>query len=242
MVSFKFDENYLKMKKLPFLPCFLLTLLSLRSQAQDYPPDLYAPYHITQIQLKFVEEDWAYPLHYLHSLGKGDRHRGHATVNGVRFDCVGVRFKGFSSYKPTMSKNPLNIKLNFGRKKADYQGYEVLKLASGNLDPSWLREVLAYQIARKYMAAPQSNFAQVFVNGAYYGLFGSTEDVDWKFGERYLGATKNSVVVKGNSPLGPFAGKPFVRIIGPAQATGVTRLERVVVGGNATSTHVVIGE
>lgn len=195
------------MKKLPFLPCFLWTLFSLGCQAQDSLPDLYDPYHITQIELKFVEEDWEYPLHYLHSLGKGDRHRGNATVNGVRFDSVGVRFKGFSSYKPKMSKNPLNIKLDYGRKKADYQGYETLKLSSGNLDPSWLREVLAYEVARKYMVAPKSNYAQVFVNGAYYGLFGSTEDVGWKFGERYLGSNKNSVVVKGNSPLGPFAGK-----------------------------------
>jgi hypothetical protein len=194
------------MKKLQLLPFFLLSLFSIPCLAQDSLPDLYDPYHLTQIQLKFVEEDWEYPLHYLHSVGKGDRNRGNATVNGVRFDSVGVRFKGFSSYKPKMSKNPLNIKLDYMRKGADYQGYETLKLASGNLDPSWVREVLAYEIARKYMVAPKSNYAQVYVNGAYYGLFGSTEDVGWKFGERYLGSDKNSMVVKGNSPLGPFAG------------------------------------
>ncbi|MBI1228440.1 MAG: hypothetical protein GC192_24610 [Bacteroidetes bacterium] len=195
------------MKKLQLLPFLLLTLYALSCQAQESFPNLYNPYHITQIQLKFVEEDWQYPMHYLHSLGNGDRHMGNAKVNGVRFDSVGVRFKGFSSYKQKMQKNPLNIKLDYRVKKADYQGYETLKLASGNLDPSWIREVLAYEIARKYMVAPQSNYAQVYVNGAYYGLFGSTEDVDWKFGERYLGSDKNSVVVKGNSPLGPFAGK-----------------------------------
>ncbi len=195
------------MKKLQLLPHLLFALLSLNCQAQGSPPDLYDTYHITQIELKFVEEDWEYPMHYLHSVGKGDRHMGNATVNGMRFDSVGVRFKGFSSYKPKLSKNPLNIKLDYASKKADYQGYETLKLSNGNLDPSWLREVLAYGIARKYMAAPQCNFAQVFVNGAYYGLFGSSEDVDRKFGERYLGASKKSVVVKGNSPLGPFAGK-----------------------------------
>ena len=138
-----------------------LLLLALRLPAQG----LYDLDHITQIELTFAETDWEYPLHYYRSLGNGDRHLGYATVNGVRFDSVGVRFKGFSSYRRSYRKNPLNIKLDHVRKKADYQGFETLKLSNGNLDPSWLREVLAYKIARKYMVAPQSNDAQVFANG-----------------------------------------------------------------------------
>ena len=163
--------------------------------------------HIPKIELTFAEKDWEYPLHYYKSLNKGDRHMGKAIIDGTAFDSVGVRFKGFSSYSRKNAKNPLNIKLDHVIKKADYQKYETIKLSNGNLDPSWLREVLAYQIARKYMVAPQSNYAQVFVNGKYYGLFGNTESVDKKFSKRYLYADKKSVIIKGNSPLGPFAGK-----------------------------------
>ncbi len=169
--------------------------------------ELYSLDHITQIELTFAEKDWQYPLHYFHSLKKGGRSRANAVINGQPFDSVGVRFKGFSSYRRTNEKNPLNIKLDYVYKKADYQGYETLKLSNGNLDPSWLREVLAYQIARKYMVAPQSNYAQVYVNGKYHGLFGNTENVDGKFARRYLNAGKNNVIFKGNSPLGPFAGE-----------------------------------
>ena len=167
----------------------------------------YDPGHIPKIELTFVEEDWQYPLHYYHSLKKGQRHIGKLVIDGEVFDSVGVRFKGFSSYSRKNAKNPLNIKIDHIRKKADHQGFETLKLSNGNLDPSWLREVLAYQIARKYMAAPQSNYAQVFVNGKYHGLFGNTENVDSKFGRRYLNAKKGHVRVKGNSPLGVFRGK-----------------------------------
>lgn len=191
------------MKKLLFLILLPVCFLTDYSLAQD----LYAIDRITQIELFFAEEDWQYPLHYLHAEDKGGRNRGKAIINGVVFDSVGVRFKGFSSYKRNQAKNPLNIKLDYVDKKAQYQGYETLKLSNGNLDPSWLREVLAYQIARKYMVAPQSNFAQVYVNGKYYGLFGNTENIDSKFAQRYFYAGKNNVIIKGNSPLGPFAGK-----------------------------------
>ncbi|MEO1259885.1 MAG: CotH kinase family protein [Bacteroidota bacterium] len=167
----------------------------------------YEPLNVPKIELTFAENDWQFPLHYYHSLKKGDRHIGHLKIDSVEFDSVGVRFKGFSSYKRKNKKNPLNIKIDHIRKKADYQKYETLKLSNGNLDPSWLREILAYEIARKYMVAPQSNYAEVYVNTAYYGLFGNTESVDKKFAKRYLDFDKNNVIIKGNSPLGPFSGK-----------------------------------
>ena len=181
----------------------LFQLLSFSTFSQGF----YDPMHLAKIEVTFAEEDWQYPLHYYHSLGKGDRHIGKVVIDGETFDSVGVRFKGFSSYNRKNLKNPLNIKLDHTFKKADYQKYETLKLSNGALDPSWLREVLAYQIARKYMVAPQSNYAQVFVNGEYHGLFGNTESVDGKFGKRYLHADKDNVLVKGNSPLGVFQGK-----------------------------------
>lgn len=185
----------------------LLILISFLFIQHLNAQDIYSLDHLTKIELEFVEEDWQYPLHYLHAQNEGGRNRGKATINGQVFDSVGVRFKGFSSYSRKQAKNPLNIKLDYVDKKANYQGYETLKLSNGNLDPSWLREVLAYQIARKYMVAPQSNYAKVFVNGAYHGLFGNTENVDGKFVKRHFGGDKNKVVIKGNSPLGPFAGE-----------------------------------
>jgi hypothetical protein len=196
-----FKAVFMKKINLIFLLFFALMARPLIAQ------DLYALDQITQIELKFFEEDWQYPLHYLHAQKKGGRNRGKALINGQVFDSVGVRFKGFSSYNRKQPKNPLNIKLDYVDKNAHYQGYETLKLSNGNLDPSWLREVLAYQIARKYMVAPQSNYAKVYVNGSYHGLFGNTENVDGNFAKRYFGTSKNKVLIKGNSPLGPFAGE-----------------------------------
>lgn len=190
------------MKKWLFLFFIFLAAYFQKITAQN----LYALDSIVKVELFFVEEDWEFPLHYYRSLKKGDRHMGRAIVNGETFDSVGVRFKGFSSYRRKFKKNPMNVKLDYVQKKADYGKYETLKLSNGNLDPSWMREVLAYKIARKYMVAPKSNYAQVFVNNKYYGLFGNTENVDGKFGKRKFNAKESCVVVKGNAPGGPFSG------------------------------------
>ena len=187
--------------------CSTILLLSQFFFFSVFAQGFYDPMYIPRIELTFAETDWQYPLHYYHSLKKGDRHIGRAKIDSTTFDSVGVRFKGFSSYNRKNKKNPLNIKLDHIRKKSAYKKQGTLKLSNGYLDPSWLREILAYKIARKYMAAPRSNYAEVYVNGNYYGLFGNTESIDKKFAKRHFSFDKDNVIIKGNSPLGPFSGK-----------------------------------
>ena len=51
-----------------------------------------------------------------------------------------------------------------------------------------VREVLGYEIARTYMAAPLANFARVNVNDSYYGLMANVEVVDQVFLEKHFGS------------------------------------------------------
>lgn len=99
-------------------------------------------------------------------------------------------------------QNPLNIKLDHV-KKQNYQGWETLKLASGRNDPSALREVLSYELLRNYTEAPLSNFARVYINDKFYGVFSSSESIDGDFQERYLYANDDNTRVKCN-PLSVF--------------------------------------
>ena len=61
----------------------------------------------------------------------------------------------------------MNIALDYVQENQDYQGFRTIKLSNVKNDPSFLREVLSYEIARKYMVASQSNHAKVYVNDAY---------------------------------------------------------------------------
>ena len=68
-------------------------------------------------------------------------------------------------------------------------------------DPSFLREVLSYEIARKYMVAPQANYAVVYVNGNQIGLYTSAESINKSFVDRHLYSRKGAFV-KCNPPAG----------------------------------------
>ncbi len=181
----------------------LLGLWTLSVSAQD----LYDINNITTIEITFEESNWDAILDQYYANGNGERLLADVVVNGEMFDSVGVRFKGNVTFSPDNAKNPMNIKLDW-IKNHDYDDYETIKLTSGQHDPSFLREVLSYDIARQYMVVPQANYAKVFVNGNYYGLFASTENIGSQFQKDNLYAKKGRPRVKCNNEdeNGLFAG------------------------------------
>lgn len=112
-------------------------------------------------------------------------------INGVAFDSVGVKYKGNSSYNANQVKNPWHIELDTYVNQ-DYQGYKDIKLANVAKDPSFIRDVLGFQIVRQYMDAPLSNFANLFVNGNLIGLYTNTEAISKVFLEDRFGHKANT--------------------------------------------------
>jgi hypothetical protein len=60
-------------------------------------------------------------------------------------------------------------------------GYNVLKLSNGFRDPSFVREVLSYEMAREYMSSPKATYAKVTVNGTLIGLYTCVQSIDDDF-------------------------------------------------------------
>ncbi len=153
----------------------------LSAQAGPYDRD-----HLTEVRITFQEADWRQQLDSLKRLGTKERLAATVQVDGKTYPGVGVRFKGNSSYNNPRAKGSLKLPLNL---KADYTvkgqtfapGVKTLKLSNVFQDPGFLREVLSYEIARKYMVAPRCNFAKVYINGEYIGLYNNTESVDEAF-------------------------------------------------------------
>jgi hypothetical protein len=104
-------------------------------------------------------------------------------INGVSFDSCGIRYKGNSSYSPTNQKNPLRIELNTIKVNQDYHGIKDIKLSNCYKDPSMIREILSYQILEQYMDCPSSNFARVYINGQYRGVYTNNESIKDDFNE-----------------------------------------------------------
>ncbi len=160
---------------------------------------------IQEIKIYFGFSDWDYRMDTAKAGEEGYTPADSVIVNGTVFENCGVKYKGNSSYDAARTKNPLHIKLDKYISQ-DYQGYEDIKLGNGFTDNSMIREPLSYQILRKYMDAPFSNFARVYVNGSYYGIMNNAEDISNKFLMAHYYTDKHTFVKCNPQNAGPGSG------------------------------------
>lgn len=171
----------------------LIALLPLYTVAQG----LYDIDNITTIDLTFEETNWDEIMDDYYEADLDERLVGTIVINGEFYDSVGVKYKGNSTYSPDNLKNPLNIKIDHILDQK-FQGYTTFKLSNGDKDPSFVREVLGYEIGRNYMDLPLANYAKVTINGDYYGLFTSVESINDDYQERRLFVDDDNVRIKCN--------------------------------------------
>ena len=203
------------MKKIFTILAFLLTYSLI--QAQDF-------YNIDQVQtisIVFAESNWDALLDAQKAGDEDYIMAQSVTINGVLFDSVGVKYKGNSTYDARQTKNPFHIELDT-YKDQKYENYTDIKLSNAAKDPSFIREVLSYKLLRKYMDAPLSNYANVYVNGQLIGLYSNSESISKKFVDDRFGS-KTNTFVKCNPPDGA----------GP----GTTNLPNLVYKGNDSSQY-----
>jgi hypothetical protein len=164
-----------------------------------FAQDIYDVNSIQEVKLYFEGDNWDVKLDSLKQLGNDSRLLGTAVINGKRYEKTGVRYKGNSSYfnvrKSRSPKLPFNIKVDFVQKKQKLPGgFSTLKLSNIFRDPSYLREVMSYDIAGKYMPAPRANYAKVYVNDVYLGIYNNTESIDGKFLKKFYGEKKGALI------------------------------------------------
>jgi len=156
---------------------FILLLVSKTNIAQT---DFYDLSSIQKIEIFFSQPNWDYQLDTAKLGSGGYIIADWVKINSTQFNTVGVKYKGNSSYDSTYRKNPFHIELDNVIPQS-YQGIKDIKLANCYADPSMIREVLSYYILGHYMIAPRANFAQVYVNGGYIGLYANTESIGKSF-------------------------------------------------------------
>ena len=180
------------MKKiLVFLLIVFIQPLNIISQ------NFYDVDYIREIKLYFDQPNWDHLLDSLYLDGLEQRLLASVEIDGTMYDSVGVRYKGFSSVSINTIKNPFNIKLDYVDNNQNHQGFEKIKLSNVIKDPSFLREVLSYEIARDYLPSPRANYANVYVNDTLWGLYVNVEAINDKFTNKHF-ATVNSPLIKCN--------------------------------------------
>ena len=158
-------------------------------------PDLYDSSVVRTIELTFHQNDYWQQMtaNWPNKIFvKAD-----LRVGNVELKDVGVRFRGNSSYWGIgqSQKKPLEIATDeFVDQKL--WGYKTLNLNNNYVDPSFVREVVGYEILRKFTPAPKSNYVVIKINGQDWGPYINTQQVNKDFlrewfpsedGNRYRG-------------------------------------------------------
>ena len=173
---------------------FLLISLISQSFSQN---NFYDVDNIREIKIYFFQSNWDNILDSLYVAGNDERLVANIEIDGNQYDSVGVRYKGFSSVSINTIKNPFNIKLDYIDNNQSHEGFTKLKLSNVIKDPSFLREVLSYEIARDYMPSPRANYANVFINDTLWGLYVNVEAINDKFTNKHFSSV-NSPLLKCN--------------------------------------------
>jgi len=169
-----------------FALIIILAAFSFELKAQK-EEDFYSINHISEIRLTITTKNYSTTLDSMKLYGEG-MIEADATIDGTKIKGVGIRYRGGSSYGVGKQRNPWNIKLDFTDQAVTYQGIKTIKLSNALRDPSMVREVLGYEIASKYMAAPRCNYSKLYVNNEYQGLFVNVESIDDQFIMRNFGS------------------------------------------------------
>jgi len=161
-----------------------LALLPLLVGAQNTRA-FYDTKSIAEVRVKMDAKNWGDVLDSMRIMGEYLA-PATVTVDGARYENVGIRYIGDKSYVTGQKRNPVLIRLNENNPEQTHQGYQYIYLSSALRDPSMVREVLSHEIARKYMPSPQANYARLYLNDEYIGLFVNLELPTKAFQERYF--------------------------------------------------------
>lgn len=106
-----------------------------------------------------------------------------AVVDGITLDSVGIQFKGNSSYyNYSTDKKPITLSFNQYRPLQLYDSISGINLNNFYQDPTCMREKLFLDFASSQgIYAPRANYARVYLNGTYWGLYLMVERINKTF-------------------------------------------------------------
>lgn len=181
------------------------------------PPALYDPSTFRTFEIIYSDPNWHDTLIQNFNTDRSNRTNTYVKadlmVDGVTFEDVGVQYKGNSSFHLAHTlKKPIKITMDAFIPGQELLGHDILTFNNGIFDPTLVREILCYDILRKYMPAPRANAVQIKAGlpGSirHIGVYVSVERIDKKFlkthfddgtGNRYK-AIASSMTWAGDSP------------------------------------------
>jgi hypothetical protein len=160
------------------------------AESPSYPDrDLFDPTVVRTLFLELDSADWEQELADFHHTDVDLPAR--LRVDGRSYPDVGVRFRGQSSFMmvPAGHKRSLNLSLDLVDPRQNLGGARTLNLLNSNDDPTFLRTVLYYQVARRFIPAPRANFVRLVINGESWGIYVNAQQFNKDLTRELFGST-----------------------------------------------------
>ncbi|HUS36201.1 MAG TPA: CotH kinase family protein [Verrucomicrobiae bacterium] len=142
------------------------------ADVKNYPDaPLYDPNVLRTVFIEFDSPNWEKEMAAFNNTDV--EMPAKVTIDGKTYRDVGVHFRGASSFGmiPEGKKRPLDLVFDHKNKDQTVGGYREMELLNSHEDPSFLRTVLSYDIARQYLPAAKANFVRVVINGENWGVY-----------------------------------------------------------------------
>jgi spore coat protein CotH len=125
-------------------------------------------------------------------------------VDGKTYPGVGVHFRGASSYMMVGEgrKRSFNLSIDSEREEQRLLGFRTVNLLNAHRDPTFLRTVLYYHIARHYLPAPKANYIRLVVNGESWGVYVNAQQFNKDFIKEWFSDARGARWKVPGSPRG----------------------------------------
>ena len=156
------------------------------SEEKEYPEALFTLGKISTVELEMPEETWQT---IIKKASDKDYYECDVTINGERYENVGIRTKGASSLDDVAlmksDRYSFTLKLNRYEKGQDCHGLTKLLLNNNIWDATQMKDAIVYDMCRYIgLPAPLTNYARISVNGKPLGCYLMVEPVNKNFARR----------------------------------------------------------
>ena len=180
------------MKKITILFAAALFFFSFTLMAQK-SGDFYDGSYVHDLRITFDKANW---MNLLDSnrINGDNMVLAKVQIDGTIYENVGVGYANNYTHQIGGKRNPWLLKLNLIDKKQNHQGYKTLAVSQALRDPSLVREVMGYEIARRYIPAPRANYVNLTVNSINKGVYINIEAVDETFIQKNFAGTEGGIL------------------------------------------------
>ena len=174
--------------------CFLSTNCQIVKN-EEYHEALFTHGRIATIEINMPDSAWK---SIIDNASEKAYHECSVTINGERFERVGIRTKGASSLDDVKlmksDRFSFTLKLNKYVNGQNYHGMTKMLLNNNIWDATQMKDAIVYDMCRFIgLPAPLTNYANIMLNGGFFGCYLLVEPVDKHFCHRNFPDEKSNI-------------------------------------------------